>query len=876
MPASQPPPPQSHQHHHSTYLNCAAPKSVLTQNCQFVRQLQLELPPYPSDVGVYSTTHAQRPSTLDVAPAAPAPATVLGPRHPSILKHYKSCPVSPVREELDWSNLAASQAAAAVASAADARPARTLPVPMAAAGPAAHKRHSMYSDDAQTILDMIHSDTERMIAEITQKYGDLDEYDPIRKSTSAMELKPQIAPKPTVIPPPPPATLAVGPPPPAAARRKHKQHEHGFLSDDDEHFSSDSLEDCSLDIDHPLVAAATAPRAACRKHARRPAAPTAPPTRSVSDYFVHEQPSAFGQPLNPNRNVSLSDILNETGHVQTIAEQQQLMGAQRHSSASFFLGPPPSEMRKSQESLLSDDNISAMGAGGSYCNSMESILSDESECKSAPLEALFGRPVRLPRQYPLVAAAAAPVPYYDTTSKSYGSSPNAGSSGFDFYMLQQQQQRRYADADLRQPAVAHNLDMAGNGAGYPWITNATAAVAADEFIPRLGQSGRSMVVSKSLSKEFADHRLQNSTNPMCEEPPRTAAPPATASFAARPTKRMDAVLNDPSVYVMRKSCSFDIEMFDGRRTQRSAARKYEQNLEKFELERRCRPGQPGGGTLAMEYVPHKPPVATRRSSSMRNRQRRSATAAAPAPEKAADKEARYSRGGGGDDGRTGGEKSFEIYVAEKGAAEDMDSVDSLEFYAKPRDLHASGHSVDSLDGGQVTGAVTAAPSNSVVSAEFLTPAEYSKFRDIERQIDVINKLVELEERKLEQERLEKERRLQPFRCDIKQKGYVKSLTMNFDKLARREEASRRMRDNVDDEEEEDDARRRRQMKRNFSLPDVLEGAKFRTFCDGAAGTDGGERGGERSAEREQVDEEGGRSDRLCGQRMGFREGLQQQ
>lgn len=823
--------PQHHQHQHPTYLYCAAPKSVLSQNCHFVRQLQRDLPPYPCDVGVYATA-SPRPSTLDVGPTATvtaatvSPSPTLGPKHPSILKHYKSCPVSPVREELDWSNVAAAAASAAAA-----------PAPVAV-----DKRHSMYSDDAQTILDMIHSDTEKMIAEITQKYGDLDDFDPtVRKSSSAAELKPQIAPKPKVIPPPP-ASSSSKPP----ARRRHKQ-EHGFLSDDDDdHFSSDSLEDCSLDIDHPH--AATGPRTPCRKHTRRPAGQA--PKRSVSDYLIYDQPTAaFG--MNPNRNVSLSDILYEDEHRQNAAEQS-LMSAQRHSSASFFLGPHP-ETRKSQESLLSDEN-SAIGAG-SYCNSMESILSDESECKSAPLEALFGRTGRLPRMHPGMAgggcggASGAPPNAYDTTSKSYGSSPNAGSSGFDFYMQHQQQQQhnyhRYAD-DLRMP-VHDPVNVGSGGAGYPWITNAP-----DEFIPRLGQSGRQMVVSKSLSKEFADQRQQHSTNPMFDEPAPAPAPP-------RPHKRVDTVLlNDPSVYVMRKSCSFDIEMFDGRRIQRSAAKKYEQNLEKFELERQCRPGPTGGGTLAMEYVPHKPPVATRRSSSMRNRQRRQRDeklAAVTAPP--LQQQQPYQKcAASAQLLLMDGEKSFEIYVAEKGAAEDMDSVDSLEFYAKPTaDLRQSADSLDAV-------------ADSVVSAEFLTAAEYTKFRDIEKKIDVINKLVELEERKLEHERLVKERRVQPFQCDIRQKGYVKSLTMNFDKLAR-QEATRRLRGDADDEEE-DEARRRRRMKRNFSLPDVLEGAKFRTFVEHAEAGGGPDAGGEQTAERES------RRGQLSGQRMGFREGLQQQ
>lgn len=613
----------------------------------------------------------------------------------------------------------------------------------------------MYSEDAKTILDMIHSDTEKMIAEITQKYGDLDSYDPIKKSASAMELKPKLLPKPKINAP--------------AKQLK----EHGFLSDEnEEHFSSDSLEDCSLDLDHQPTA-----RSVCRKHHRKSEPQNTFPKRSVSDYFIYDQ-TAFG--MNPSRNISLSDILNEDDH-----KEQQFLSTQRHSSASFFLGPNP-ENRKSQESLLSDENGS--GGNGSYFNSMESILSDDSECKSAPLEALFLRSAKPPNRLPSN-------PFYDAgTSKSYGSSPNTN-FGFDYYM-----QDRFVDSTTETGETTM--------AGYPWITKAAAT---EEFIPRINHS-RNVVVSKSLSKEFADQRQHNHTNPIYDDAnTRPVVPPKGT------VKRID-VFNDPNVYVMRKSCSFDIDMFDGRRTQRSANKKYEQNLEKFEKDRKSS-GHSGEG-LAMDYVPHKPPVANRRSSSMKNRRA------------AREKERYHTVGHSGCSAETEAklgydermeEKSFDVYVAEKGAIEDMDSVDSLEFYAKPMDLQ-KGCSVDSLDN-----VVSCVKESSVVSSEFLTKAEYLKFRDIEKKIDVINKLVELEERKLEQERLVKERRLRPFQCDAKQKGYVKSLTMNFDNLARQKEL--RLEGGRGGEDDDGDAviRRNRTIKRNFSLPDVLEGAKFGVF-----------------------------------------------
>ncbi|EFA05055.2 WD repeat-containing protein 62-like Protein [Tribolium castaneum] len=52
-------------------------------------------------------------------------------------------------------------------------------------------------------------------------------------------------------------------------------------------------------------------------------------------------------------------------------------------SESFYLNP---NIKTSQDSILSDD---LSDYPKSYCNSMESILSNDSDCKSAPLEALF-------------------------------------------------------------------------------------------------------------------------------------------------------------------------------------------------------------------------------------------------------------------------------------------------------------------------------------------------------------------------------------------------------------------------------------------------------------------------------------------------------
>lgn len=759
----------------------------MTHNCNFVRQLQRDLPPYPTDIGVYPfSPPPPRPSTLqlpNIDLSIPSPThAVIGDRqkHPSILKHYKSCPVSPVHEEHDWTEAELPPPSSATTTTTTRlRPSthqQTAAIPL--------KRHSMYSEDAKTILDMIHMDTEKMIAEITQKYGDdIDTYDPIKKakllpkSSSAVELNSKF--NPTQIE--------------AAAKPLHHDKEHGFLSaDEDGNFSSDSLEDCSLDLDLHCRTS----RKTCHKHNKKPAFSTLP-TRSVSDYFIYDQ---FQSDI--HRNVSLSDILNDEdgggGGESAAAAQKEhfFLTSQRHSSASFFLGPNAD--KKSQESLLSDDISGGGGGGGvgSYFNSMESILSDDSECKSAPLEVLFLR-VNPQRQ-----RNSNLIDFTCAASKSYGSSPN--SAGFDYFM-QHGNSSSYntshydylldatsaVDASVVQ-ASSHSSATLHNQT-YPWISQTNTKI--DEFIPRL-HSPKTVVVSKSLSKEFADHRYTNNTNPMMSTKPALPAKPQL--------KRVDIFSGTPneSSYIMKKSTSFDVDMFDGagRRLQRST-KKYVQNLEKFENERKRQFGVP------MDYVPHKPPpVANRRSASMKNKRY------------SRDKDRYHTVGQIHCSSGDRDEKSFEIYIAEKSVADnEQDNQDSLEFYAKPTELTDS---VDSL----LDVAAEQVGDKSVVSADFLTAAEYLKFRDIEKKIDVINKLVELEERKLEQERVQKEMRLRPFRCDSKQKGYVKSLTMNFDKLATKCAATT----SADDWNDGGPFECGR-IKRNFSLPDVLEGAKFQAF-----------------------------------------------
>ncbi|RZC39841.1 hypothetical protein BDFB_009566, partial [Asbolus verrucosus] len=86
-------------------------------------------------------------------------------------------------------------------------------------------------------------------------------------------------------------------------------------------------------------------------------------------------------------------------------------------SESFYLNP---NIRSSQDSILSDDNLleydPSQGQMKSYCNSMESVLSNDSDCKSAPLEALFAPQKKLLAPKPAVG-------HSQSLPKNLGSAP---------------------------------------------------------------------------------------------------------------------------------------------------------------------------------------------------------------------------------------------------------------------------------------------------------------------------------------------------------------------------------------------------------------------------------------------------------------------
>lgn len=755
-------------------------------------------------------------------------------RHSGILKNYKSCPVSPVHEEIDWSrvNGVSSPNHMIVQRTGGRNEKHETNMP--------NKRHSMYNEDAKTILDMIHTNTEKMIAEIAQKYGDLDadEKQPVTENCANDKVDKVVQP-----------------------------------NDENGNFSSDSLEDCSLDMDsnRKFQSMPHNRKSVCRKkHRKNESHSSNGPTRSVSDYFIYEE--FF---LNKNRNVSLSDILDDSNDTKP---DYSFLNTQRHSSASFFLAPE----RKSQESLISDE-MSVCGA--SYCNSMESILSDESDCKSAPLEALF---TRTKRTMCRASASDYRIDAHCTSSKSYGSSPNNYAGGFDYYYMDANDGHDYgayniANYDceslfsdnsaknsnrcspLPPPAEFKNITRSmavPSSCTFPSFPNALQTHPQnDDFIPRFGSKHDQYATetNRSLSKEFATERQENNSNPLytCDDganaPQRKPVKPA--SIALKPNK-LPCDLNKSAPYTtghginstetnhttVKRSCSFEIEMFHSRGRalqQKSAAKKYEQNLQKFEKERhQSRNSNSSGqfnGTIDMFYVPHKPPVANRRTNSMKSKKSYKSKERLYEEKPSCKRDYEATR------------KSLEthkkatetkILVDKQHRNNDDDgNMDSLELYAKP-DLHKE-NSVDSLDGlaprkhsnpksaaensanvsdhkGETMHAIVVEPVN------FLSPCELAKFRSIEKKIDVINKLVEFEEKKMEQERLAKEERMRPFDCNTNKKGYVKSLTLNFDNLANSIRYEREMMMRMNEQAE---------MRRNHSLPDVLEGAKYRIDYD---------------------------------------------
>lgn len=217
----------------------------------------------------------------------------------------------------------------------------------------------------------------------------------------------------------------------------------------------------------------------------------------------------------------------------------------------------------------------------------------------------------------------------------------------------------------------------------------------------------------------------------------------------------------------------------------------------------------GHAGMQMDYVPHKPPMAGRRSTSMRARRRKNLSGKFNTmgnidqfQEEEAKVEAEHK-------GLIGLDLSFNEPMNNSVDKLYVDLPKELDEVVKPCNWNVE------TEGGLGT-------------SEIGMPNDYAKFNDIRCKIEIVQKLVAMEERKLEEARLLKESRMRPFEANVKQKGYVKSLTMNFDNLAKGGVIK-------DTEEVENEAAscsytvpRELRVKRMNSVPE-LESVKFRSF-----------------------------------------------
>lgn len=856
-------------HPQQYFFNCAASKAVLQQNCQAMRQVQEHYPPYPHHVGVHQihpppgvpfmgpTSTVQTvngksfcSSTLPTNSLSVRPKRYPNGnrRTPSILKHYKSCPVSPVHEEVEWSGDSKSIII-------------TEP-----------KRHSVYADDARTILDMIQADTEKMIAEITKKYGDLDDIGVDVYDHESGTRHTQIVASKSV-----PDNLAT-----------HRNNLPVGLKKD-------------------LVL--TPEGALSPRGVKQPYVPLAP-KHSFSEFYVYQEIYQC------ERKVSLSDILNDNPEEILEArrlEEARFLETQRHSSASFFLtSNNPFNVDKSQESLLTEEFLD----DASYCNSMESILSDESDCKSAPLADMMDKPQPSIARHAglrnfIIHGPTSTIAAAQMVSKSYGSSPNAYGS-FDYYMQQRHLQppptniSPYESFDVssyslekiktneKKQSIPPTKPLPTSKT-YPKLSDpatkppikANCKVSDDIPTSKLRNQQYSSGVSKSISSDFAQQRWQKNSNPMQvekgvspngklfqkklvkEKPPIPAKPENLKSTL---TSTVEAVQKLQVKEPLRKSCSFEVDTTDIRCHSRTASvvRKFERNLQKFEKEkqaellaqkkktneaRHMRPSVSSGALATqscLKKVSKFDSPATRRATSMRQKERpkisvrfntvsqikytpsskrnnaknSSLTTTCPLN----DINLNISPPLGSSLPNDYGEKTFEMFITENGNDEHGNmTVDSLKLYTKPS-LQAV---VDEIkqDRERDTKHKKNLANKEITQNPAHDTSTSNQCKNIAKQIDVIQKLIEMEERKLEQIRQATESRMRPFECDTKQRGYVKSLTMNFDMLAKgiEKDIENEQRRILADSSDADLCAYARHIKRNVSLPDVLESTESYNF-----------------------------------------------
>lgn len=418
------------------FFNCTAPKLIMQENCNTMRQVQQHYPSYPYHVGVHqiypppgvpfvnsststddndnenNRNEKRHITNTELRVPTKRKLAVNNRRTSSILKHYKSCPVSPVHEESEWSFSESKNN-----------------------NISENKRHSVYADSARNIFDMIHNDTEKMIAEITEKYGDLDD----ASSPQHTQL---------VISKSMPDNLIAS----QSSSPYDSLGRESYLAYTPDSANSGNGYSCGV------VGRSLSPR-------RVQSVPyvAVAPKHAFSEFYIYKEVYQC------EKKVSLSDILNDNCNENNNPvlntnkgwrfDECDYLEAQRHSSASFFLtsNHKRSYNDRSNESFLSEEFIDE----GSFGNSMESIYSDESECISAPLD-LQMEPERIVKHDGLrnfIIHGTSGNEFKDPTNemnvRSYGNSPNIYNSNFDYYM----QQKRYSQDNYNRNQL--NMSNAG-------------------------------------------------------------------------------------------------------------------------------------------------------------------------------------------------------------------------------------------------------------------------------------------------------------------------------------------------------------------------------------------------------------------------------
>lgn len=874
----------------------------------------------------------------------------------SIFKNYKSCPVSPVSEECKWVDKTPQSKAAGEST----RRGNTNSLDP-------KKRNSLsffvgldgdMKDSGKTIVDSIKHDTERMIAEITKKYGDLDEYDP---SMDELDLQPS---------------------------------KEVLFGKEDGNFSSDSLEDCSLSQDASCKNKLYSKKI-CKKHSKAKGLPR----RAFSNYEISgisDKPRVPAKPahmagqksstLPRNMPSNLDDIIYEDSLMNVypdmyrcqsvltkrcvtrsnesvlsdnsngssvsneiflkygneVAFQQakvkyinesrncslenindsdlQHLDNNRHSSASFFLNQKK-YMKNSQESVLSDEYLDHENElSRTNCNSLESVLSDESEyTKSAPLEMLFGETkfmsgtkatgVSIPR-------SSKSCYEFENASKSYGSSPNyqpcfggyrhnnfCGESsspreqyyaplastskapttktcGFEIPAAEVSEHKTVERSKSLYDSSSKDIPKAKNIAYYfdgSNVQHYTRESKAKDEIPRLKKGDYMGNNTKSLQPNFAEKQKCK----MADAEQNTMVKSKSCSFeivletASKPNP-LKNLMEKRKSHVQKNLELFEDEIRKSTSVKSNKLAKKDKTNAKHNnvtksLERGSGHHKSHNGKITMEFVPHKPPKPINRTSSVKLNNRLKAsfekgansTISSHYKAKLDGLQNKNFLGNKNDDKNSNHldnndnqEKTFHVFVKEKDVNENKSEIqmDSLEVFALQRMERMKQVSMDSLDVLEDRNDFAkdsldyyAEQQNYKLKKDLLNlnlrkkegkpcntkengnpismTDELKKYKYIERKLEIINKLVEMEERKMLQERILKEYRMRPLKANIDDgKGVVKVLSKKFEKLASNPTLPPNFTSLTLEEADIDTGNSENQIeiKRNLSLPDILD------------------------------------------------------